>query len=124
MRAACQCTALIAVIIAVTVVLVSLSDSPRRVWGHHHGGCHGRQNQANLMMVRYEISAAMLETVCMGAASVLTAHVCDLALHSSAALAYRKRRRHHTSAGRLQEVLSETEVGVRVAVGYNVELPV
>ena len=58
----------------------------------------------------------------MGAASVLTVHVCDLEAHSFAALAYGKRRRHHTSAGRLQSMLSETEV--RVAVGYNVERPV
>ena len=58
----------------------------------------------------------------MGAVSVLTVHVCDSAMHSIAALAYGKRRRHHTSAGRLQKVLSETEV--RVAVGYNVEWPV
>ena len=58
----------------------------------------------------------------MGAASVLTVHVCDVGLHSIAALAYGKRRRHHTSAGRLQDMLSETEV--RVAVGYNVERPV
>ena len=47
---------------------------------------------------------------------------CDFALHSSAAFAYGKRRRHHTSAGRLKSMLSETEVGV--AVGYNVERPV
>ena len=58
----------------------------------------------------------------MGAASVLTVHVCDLVAHSIAVLAYSKRRRHHTSAGRQKEVLSETEVGV--AVGYNVERPV
>ena len=58
----------------------------------------------------------------MGAASVLTVHVCDLGLHSIAARAYGKRRRHHTSAGRQKSMLSETEVGV--AVGYNVERPV
>ena len=58
----------------------------------------------------------------MGAASVLTVHVCAFTVHSSAVLAYGKRRRHHTSAGRLQKVLSETEV--RVAVEYNVERPV
>ena len=64
----------------------------------------------------------MLETASMGAASVLTVHVCATIFHSFAALAYSKRRRHHTSAGRLQNMLSETEV--RVAVGYNVERPV
>ena len=53
---------------------------------------------------------------------VLTVHVCDSVLHSFAVLAYGKRRRHHTSAGRLRGMLSETEVGV--AVGYNVERPV
>ena len=58
----------------------------------------------------------------MGAASVLTVHVCDVRLHRFAALAYGKRRRHHTSAGRLKSMLSETEV--RAAVGYNVERPV
>ena len=58
----------------------------------------------------------------MGAALVPTVHVCALGQHSSAALAYGKRRRHHTSAGRLQDMLSGTEV--RVAVGYNVERPV
>ena len=58
----------------------------------------------------------------MGAPSVLTVHVRDSSAHSFAALAYSKRRRHHTSAGRLQVVLFETEVGV--AVGYNVERPV
>ena len=42
--------------------------------------------------------------------------------HGFAALAYRKRRRHHTSAGRQKSMLSETEVGL--AVGYNVERPV
>ena len=82
----------------------------------------GVKIKVNLMMVRCEISAATLETACMGAASVLTAHVCDSVLHSSAALAYRKRRRHHTSAGRQKDVLSGTEVAV--AVGYNVERPV
>ena len=64
----------------------------------------------------------MLETACMGAASVLTVHVCDFMMHSFAALAYGKRRRHHTSAGRQKNMLSETEGGV--AVGYNVERPV
>ena len=54
----------------------------------------------------------------MGAASVLTVHVRDSSAHSFAALAYSKRRRHHTSAGRLRGMLSGTEVGV--AVGYNV----
>ena len=58
----------------------------------------------------------------MGAASVLTVHVCDSVLHSFAALAYGKRRRHHTSAGRLKSMLSETEVGL--AVEFNVERPV
>ena len=58
----------------------------------------------------------------MGAASALTVHVYAFVKHSIAALAYGKRRRHHTSAGRLQGMLSETEVGV--AVGYNVERPV
>ena len=63
-----------------------------------------------------------LETACTGAASVLAVHVCDSVMHSFAALAYGKRRRHHTSAGRQKSMLSETEVGV--AVGYNVERPV
>ena len=58
----------------------------------------------------------------MGAASALTVHVYAFVEHSIAALAYGKRRRHHTSAGRLKSMLSETEVGV--AVGYNVERPV
>ena len=57
-----------------------------------------------------------LGTACMGAASVLTVHVYDSILHSTAARAYGKRRRHHTSAGRLQSMLSGTEF--RVAVGY------
>ena len=58
----------------------------------------------------------------MGAASLLTVHVYDVGLHSFSVRAYSKRRRHHTSAGRQQSMLSETEV--RVAVGYNVERPV
>ena len=58
----------------------------------------------------------------MGAASALTVHVYAFVKHSIAALAYGKRRRHHTSAGRQKSMLSETEVGV--AVGYNVERPV
>ena len=37
----------------------------------------------------------------MGAASALTVYECDSIMHSIAALAYGKRRRHHTSAGRL-----------------------
>ena len=52
----------------------------------------------------------------------LTVHVRQGLMHSFAALAYGKRRRHHTSAGRLRGMLSETEVGV--VVGYNVERPV
>ena len=58
----------------------------------------------------------------MGAASVLIVHVCDSMTHSFAARAYGKRRRHHTSAGRLQNMLSETGFGA--AVEYNVERPV
>ena len=59
----------------------------------------------------------------MGAVSALTVHVYAFVKHSIAAHAYGKRRRHHTSAGRLQDILlSETEV--RAAVGYNVERPV
>ena len=53
---------------------------------------------------------------------ILTVHVRQGSAHSIAALAYGKRRRHHTSAGRQKSMLSETEVGV--AVGYNVERPV
>ena len=41
------------------------------------------------------------------------------AVHRKAARAHGKRRRHHTSAGRQQSMLSETEVVL--AVGYNVE---
>ena len=43
----------------------------------------------------------------MGAASVLTVHVRQGSAHSIAALAYGKRRRHHTAAGRLKSMLSE-----------------
>ena len=43
--------------------------------------------------------------------------MCDSVVHSIAVRAYSKRRRHHTSAGRLKSMLSETEV--RVAVGYS-----
>ena len=60
-----------------------------------------------------------LESACMGAASVLTVHVRSSVMHSIAARAYSKRRRHHTSAGRQKNMLSETEGGK--AVGYNVE---
>ena len=60
-----------------------------------------------------------LESAYMGAASVLTVHVRSVSAHSIAALAYGKRRRHHTSAGRLRGMFSGTEVGV--AVGYDVE---
>ena len=63
-----------------------------------------------------------LESACMAAASVLNVHVRNVSAHSIAALAYGKRRRHHTSAGRQKSMLSETEIGV--AVGYNVERPV
>ena len=58
----------------------------------------------------------------MRAASVRTVIVRGRKRHSFAVLAYGKRWRHHTSAGRLRGMLSETEVGV--AVGYNVERPV
>ena len=67
-------------------------------------------------------AVATLETACMGAASVPSVHVRSVLTHGIAARAYGKRRRHHTSAGRLKSMLSETEGGV--AVGYNVERPV
>ena len=41
----------------------------------------------------------------MGAPSVLTVHVYAFVKHSIAVHAYGKRRRHHTSAGRLQGML-------------------
>ena len=50
-RAAQECTALIAVIIAVTAMVVSLSDSTRRDRAHHHGGCKGVKIKVNLLAV-------------------------------------------------------------------------
>ena len=74
------------------------------------------------LAINHGSAVTTLETACMGAASVLTVHVCDTRKHSIAALAYGKRRRHHTSAGRLQNMLSETGFGA--AVEYNVERPI
>ena len=71
-----------------------------------------------MMMVRARRGGSE-RTVTLGLTAVMTA---TSAVHQKAARAYSKRRRHHTSAGRLQNMLSETEV--RVAVGYNVERPV
>ena len=51
-RAAQECTALIAVIMAVTAMVVSLSDSPRRDRAHHHAGCKGVKIKVNLLAVR------------------------------------------------------------------------
>ena len=51
-RAAQECTALFAVIMAVTAMVVSLSDSPPRDRAHHHDGCKGVKIKVNLLAVR------------------------------------------------------------------------
>ena len=45
------------------------------------------------------------DNACAEQAEVLTVHVCDMALHGVAALAHRKRRRHHTAADGVRAVL-------------------
>ena len=45
-------TGLIAVIMAVTAMVVSLSDSPRRDRAHHHDGCKGVKIKVNFLAVR------------------------------------------------------------------------
>ena len=42
---------MLAVIMAVTAMVVSLSDSPRRDRAHHHGGCKGVKIKVNLLAV-------------------------------------------------------------------------
>ena len=68
------------------------------------------------LAVKIGSAVTTLESACTGAPSVLIVtdivQVRDRSAHSFAALAYGKRRRHHTSAGRLQDMLSETEVRV------------
>ena len=56
-----------------------------------------------------------LDTACMRATYMLTVHVRGAALHSVAAFAHRKRRRHLTAADGQREVLSEAFPAVAVA---------